>query len=253
MSLEGRVALVTGGGRGIGRAISLALAEDGAEVAVNYHQDAEAAQQTVEAIRKGGRKAQAYRASVDSQSDCEAMVGAVVRDFGTVSILVNNGGCFVSGVRDVVDSEFAELEQLMRVNAFAAWHLAQLVLPTMREQVRGNIIMMSSLIVDTHNPGYAPYAMSKAALDVLAYTLANEERAHGVRVNIVTPGFVETDMGLAALRSTGTENFSDVAPAMPFGRVCQPEDVANAVRFLVGDTASYVSGTRLVVHGSGDY
>ncbi len=253
MSLEGRVALVTGGGRGIGQAISLALAEDGADVAVNYHRNAEAAEETVNAIKGLGRKAKSYRASVGSRAECEAMVDAVLRDFGSIGILINNGGGFVSAVRDVADGSFAEVEQLMGVNAFGPWHLAQLALPSLREQPRGDIIMVSSLIVDAHRAGYASYAMSKAALDVLAYTLANEERDHGVRVNVVTPGFVETDMGLEALRSTGVESFSDVAPGMPCGRVCQPEDVANAVRYLVSNGASYVSGTRLVVHGSGDY
>jgi NAD(P)-dependent dehydrogenase (short-subunit alcohol dehydrogenase family) len=143
MSLAGRVALVTGGGRGIGRAIALGLAEDGADVAVNYRRDADAAQQTVTEIEKRGRRARAYAASVESYDDDQRMVDAAVRDFGFVDILVNNAGIASRG-NSVQKTDPAELERVVRTHAFAAHHLCQLVLPSMKTRPRGDIVMISS-------------------------------------------------------------------------------------------------------------
>ncbi len=249
--LEGRIALVTGGGRGIGRAIALALAEDGADVAVNYRRDEAAARETVEAIRRLGRRAEAYRASVDDAEADRRMVEAVGRDLGLVDILVNNAGIASRG-RRVADTDPEELLRVLHTHAVGAHHLCRLLVPAMRERPRGDVVMISSVATLFHAAGGAPYNMAKAALESLAFTLAKEERPHGIRVHVVAPGLVETEMGRRLVRATsGVENLRELDPAMPFGRVCQPEDVAEVVRFLVSDRCSYVTGEKINVHGGG--
>jgi 3-oxoacyl-[acyl-carrier protein] reductase len=251
MSLEGRVALVTGGGRGIGKAISLALAEDGADVAVNYRKDEDAARETVGEIEKLGRRAIAVQASVDSADDDERMVNAVIAEFGFVDILVNNGGIASRG-RSVVSTEPDEMERVVRTHAIGPHHLCRLVVPSMRERDRGDIIMISSVATMSHAANGAPYNMGKAALEALALTLAKEEQRNGIRVNIVAPGLVETEMGRRLVKgAAGVEDIRTLDKVSPFGRVCQPEDVANVVRFLVSDRAGYVSGQKVNVHGGG--
>jgi NAD(P)-dependent dehydrogenase (short-subunit alcohol dehydrogenase family) len=251
MSLAGRVALVTGGGRGIGRGIALGLAEDGADVAVNYRKDEAAAQETVAAIERLGRRARAYAASIDSYEDDQRMVEAAVRDFGFVDILVNNAGIASRG-NSVEKTDPAEMERVVRTHAFGAHYLCQLVLPSMKARPRGDIVMISSVATLHYGPNGAPYNMGKAALEALAFTLAKEVRHKGIRVNVVAPGLVETEMGRRLARATaGVENIRELDAAMPFGRVCQPEDVANAVRFLVSERGSYITGEKLNVYGGG--
>lgn len=251
MSLEGRVALVTGGGRGIGGAIALALAEDGADVAVNYRRDEAAAKETVAAIEALGRRARSYQASVESFDEDRAMVDGILADFGQIDILVNNAGIASRG-NSVLDTDAAELERVVRIHALAPHHLCQLVLPSMRQQPRGDIVMISSTATLSHGANGAPYNMGKAAMEALAYTLAKEERPYGVRVNVVAPGLVETEMGRRLMKATaGVDDLRKLDGIMPFGRVCQPDDVANAVRFLVSEGASYLTGEKINVHGGG--
>ncbi|MGH0035832.1 MAG: SDR family NAD(P)-dependent oxidoreductase [Myxococcota bacterium] len=251
MSLSGRIALVTGGSRGIGRAIALALAEDGADVAVNYARDETAAGETVEAIRALGRRSGAFRASVEDPEACEAMVRAVARDLGDVDLLVNNAGIASRG-HSVQRTDPAELLRVMQIHALGPHHLCQLVLPGMKQAPRGDIIMISSVATLHHHEGGAPYNMAKAAMESLAFTLASEVRKHGIHVNVVAPGLVETEMGRRLVKATsGVEDLRAIDAAMPFGRVCQPEDIAGAVRFLVSDAAGYITGEKLNVHGGG--
>jgi NAD(P)-dependent dehydrogenase (short-subunit alcohol dehydrogenase family) len=251
MSLSGRVALVSGGGRGIGRAISLALAEDGADIAVNYRRDEEAARETVAAIEKLGRKAKAYAASIDSWDEDEAMVNAAIADFGHVDILVNNAGIASRG-NSVADTDPAEMERVVRTHAFGAFYLSKLVLPSMREQPRGDVIMISSGAAKSLGGNGSPYNMGKAAIEALAMTLYKEERRNNIHVNIVAPGLVETEMGKRLARATrGTQDIRELDASSPFGHVCQPEDVANVVRYLVSEQAGYLTGQRIQVDGGG--
>jgi NAD(P)-dependent dehydrogenase (short-subunit alcohol dehydrogenase family) len=251
MSLAGRIALVTGGGRGIGRAISLGLAEDGADVAVNYRRDEAAARETAAEIERLGRRARAYAAAVDDPAACRAMVEAVRRELGPVGILVNNAGIASRG-QGVTDTDPAELERVVRVHALGPHALCQLVIPEMRTLGRGDIVMISSIATQHYNAGGAPYNMGKAAMEALAFTLAKEERRHGIHVNVVAPGLVETEMGRRLMKAVaGVDDLSKLAARLPFGRVCQPQDVAGAVRFLVSERAAYVTGERLYVHGGG--
>lgn len=253
-ALDGRVALVTGGGRGIGRGISELLAADGATVAVNYRRDRDAADETVAAIRSAGGAAEAYAASVDDPDAVASMVDAVVADHGFVDILVCNAGIASRGLA-VADTDPTEMARVVATHAFGAHHAARLVLPSMRTRPRGDIVMISSVATSSMAANGAPYNMGKAALEALAATLAKEEQRNGIHVNVVAPGLVETDMGVRLARAiTGNRDLDDLRSLdadAPFGRVCQPIDVARVVRFLCSDEAGYVTGQRIEVDGGG--
>ena len=251
MSLDGRIALVSGGSRGIGGGISRALAEDGAVVAINYRRDADAASEIVEEIRKAGGQAHAYQGSVDDPQVVQNMVRQIASDLGPIGILVHNAGIASRG-RAVADTEPSELQRVMATHALAGHYLSGQVIPGMRSLDRADIVMISSVATRNLNANGAPYNMAKAALEALAFTLAKEERKHGVRVNIVAPGLVDTEMGRRLARATaGVENIRELDAKMPFGRVCTPEDIANVVRYLVSPNNSYVTGEKINVDGGG--
>ena len=252
--VDGRVALVTGGGRGIGRGISELLAAEGATVAVNYRRDADAAAVTVAAIRAAGGEASAFHASVDDADACATMIDAVVAQFGGLDILVCNAGIASRG-NSVADTDPAEMMRVVAAHAFGPHHLARLAMPHLRAKGRGDVVMISSVATSTMSANGAPYNMGKAAMEALAFTLAKEERANGIHVNIVAPGLVETEMGVRLARSfTGNRDLQDLRSldaAAPFGRVCQPLDVANVVLWLCSEGAAYVTGQRIVCNGGG--
>ena len=250
MGREGATALITGGGRGIGRACALALAEDGFDVAIVFHRDADAASETVQAIEGLGRAAKAYRAAVESPDDDEAMVRAVLDDFGAVDALVHSAGVASRG-HTVADTDPNELERVVAVHAFAAHHLCRLVLPSMRTRPRGDVVFISSVAARLLAPNSAPYNMAKVALEALAMTLAKEERRHDIHVNVVAPGLVVTEMGRRLVKAMGVDDITSMDARSPFGRVCRPEDVASVVRFLCSDGAGYLSGQVIAVDGGG--
>jgi 3-oxoacyl-[acyl-carrier protein] reductase len=251
MPFAGRVALVSGGGRGIGRAISQTLAAEGVAVAVNYRRDLDAANETVAGIEATGGKAKAYAASVESWEQDEAMVQAVLADFGHIDILVNNAGIASRG-QSVADTDPAEMERVVRTHAFGSHYLSKLVLPSMREQPRGDVVFISSVATSSLSGNGAPYNMAKAAMEALAMTLYKEERRNNIHVNVVAPGLVDTDMGFRLARATrGTQNIRDLDASSPFGRVCAPQDVADVVRYLCSDQAAYLTGQRIQVDGGG--
>ena len=245
--LSGRKALVTGGGRGVGGAISRALAAAGADVAITYVRDEQQAAATVAAIQELGAKGRAYRGSVADPADNKAAVEAVVADLGGLDLLVSNAGIASRG-RTVADTDAAELEKVLRVHALGPHELCRLALPHLRHNKRSDIVFISSVAAHRFMPGGAPYAMGKAAQEALAHTLACEERAHGLHVNIVAPGLVDTEMGVRLVRATrGAQDIRELDAGSPFGHVCSPDEVAEAVLFLV--TAGYVHDTRLTVDG----
>jgi 3-oxoacyl-[acyl-carrier protein] reductase len=251
IDLKGRVALVTGASRGIGRSIALSLAEAGADVAVNYRREEAAAAETVAEIAKIGRKAKAYSASVENFEEDQAMVAEVVRDFGCIDILVNNAGIASRG-KSVADTDPAEMERVVRVHAFGPHYLSKLVLPHMRERGRGDIIMISSVATLHYAANGGPYSMGKAAMEALAYTLAKEERRHGIRTNVVAPSLTVTEMGSRLSRATrGVADIHELDKELPFGRVSTPEDVAAAVTYLVSSANPYVNGQKININGGG--
>jgi NAD(P)-dependent dehydrogenase (short-subunit alcohol dehydrogenase family) len=248
-SLAGRTALVTGGSRGIGRAVALALAADGARVAVAYRRDEEAARKTVADIEAAGGGGHAFRASVDDLDQCRALAAWVESELGALDILVHSAGIASRG-NSVADTDPAELERVVRVHALGPHHLSQALLPLMRRAERSDMVFVSSVATDLMSAFAGPYTMGKAAMEALAQILAKEERGNGMHVNVVAPGVVDTDMGRRLVRATaGIEDIRQADASSPYGHVCTPEEVADVVRFLVSDAASYLTGQRVVVDG----
>lgn len=254
-TLNGKVALVTGGGRGIGRAISLALAAEGATVAINYRRDRDAAEETMRHILAQGGAATVHQGSNDIPAENSALVESVVAAHGGIDIAVLNGGVASRG-RSVVDTEAEELWSLVATHALGPHQLCRAFIPHMRARGEGHVVFISSVATSGMNANGAPYNMGKAAMEALALTLAKEEMPHNIHVNIVAPGLVETDMGVRLARAiTGRREMGDLRSMdadSPFGRVCQPEDVANAVLFFCSPQASYLTGQRLQVNGGGN-
>jgi NAD(P)-dependent dehydrogenase (short-subunit alcohol dehydrogenase family) len=250
-ALQGRTALVTGGSRGIGRGIALALARAGADVAVNYRREASEAAAVVAEIESLGRRARAYQAAVDDFAACAEMVEAIAADFGGLSILINNAGIASRGL-PVAETDPLEFERVMRVHAFAPHYMSKCAVPHLRKNARSDIVMISSVATLTHSANGAPYNMGKAACEALALTLAKEEQANGVRVNIVAPALTVSDMGTRLAKAlTGATDIHQLDANFPFGHVPTPEDVAAAVVWLVSDANSYCSGQKINIDGGG--
>ena len=249
--LSGRTALVTGGSRGIGAGIVRGLAQSGADVAINYTRDADAANALADEVRALGRRAETYQADVSDYEQCERMVEAALADFGSIGILVNNAGIASRG-NAVADTDPDEMRRVVATHAFGSFYMSQLLVPQMRDLDRGDVVMISSGATASLSGRGAPYNMGKTAMEAVAFSLAKEERANGIHVNIVAPGLVETDMGKRLVRATrGVEDIRELDAGSPFGRVCQPEDIANAVLYFVGPEGSYVTNQRLYVNGGG--
>ena len=248
--LAGRTALVTGGSRGIGRAIALRLAADGAAVALTYRRDADAARRTVAEIVEAGGTGFAYRAPIDDPDAVLAMLDGVHADLGPVDLLVSNAGTASRGTA-VADTPDEEYLRLLRVHVLGPLTLVRALLPELRAAPRADVVVISSVIVDQMPAGGAPYAMAKAALEAAARTLAAEERGAGVRVNIVAPGLVATDMGQRLVAATAGATIAELDERYPFGRVARAEDVAGVVAFLASADASYLTAQRIKVDGGG--
>ena len=236
MSLQGRNALVTGGSRGIGRAICLELARQGANVAVNYAGNAQAAEETAAACRELGVQAVTIRADVADAAACEAMVKEVISSFGSLHILVNNAGITRDNLALSISE--ADFDAVLDTNLKGAYR------PMMRQRY-GRIINMSSVVGLRGNAGQANYSASKAGLIGLTKSLAKELAARKVTVNAVAPGFIDTDM-TAVLPEAAKEA---LLKTIPMARLGQPEDVARAVAFFAADETAYVTGQVLCVDG----
>jgi 3-oxoacyl-[acyl-carrier protein] reductase len=251
--LTGRVALITGASRGIGAATAVMLAEQGADVAINYHSSRDAAEAIAGKARALGRRAGVYQADIRSYEDCKRMVDDAIKDLGKIDILVNNAGIGYEtfGTPLVTEIDPADLQQYLNYNTLGCLYMCQVVVPQMRSQPRGDVIMVSSFAAQALRVRMGAYSVSKAGMEALAHTLAKEEREHGIRVNIVAPGLVDTDMGEGFLGSVGAADKEAYARNSPFGYICKPEDVANAILYLVSDSGRYVTDQRITVNGGG--
>ena len=249
MDLSGKVGLVTGGNRGIGAGCSLALAKGGADVAFTYRRDEESAKETAAAIEALGRKAMFIQADVSNEEEAKAAVESVIKNMGRVDFLIANAGVASRGntVRDTPTEEF---RRLIDTHAFGAIWVSQAVIDTMREQGDGRIIFISSVATRHHGARSAPYTMAKVSMEAIAKALALEEGPNGIRTNVIGPGLVETQMGTRLSKAHGND-IKELHNTYPFGRVCQPEDIANVAAFLCSDEGSYVNGQIIYVDGGG--
>jgi len=250
--LEGRTALVTGGSRGIGRAIVERFAAEGADVAINYTSNAEAAGEVAAAVEALGGKARIYQADVGDETACVAMCEAAIADFGQIDALVNNAGLGSAAINrpHIADATNEQWQRLLDVNVWGPIYLCRTLVPHMREAGRSDVVMISSIAAQSLNPGFGVYAVSKAALEAMAHTLAREEKRHGMRVNMIAPGLVDTDMGRRIVEATGgSSNIRDVDSVSPFGFVCEPADIAATVAHLCSEDGRYITNQRITIAG----
>ncbi|GAA0349751.1 3-oxoacyl-[acyl-carrier-protein] reductase [Bacillus horti] len=243
MSLQGKVALVTGGARGIGRAISLELAKAGADVAINYGGSEAAAVELVKEIEALGQKALAIQANVAESESVQAMVKQVVEHFGQLDILVNNAGITRDNLLMRMKEE--EWDDVINVNLKGVFNCIKAVTRQMMKQRSGRMINISSVVGVLGNPGQANYVAAKAGVIGLTKTTARELASRGITVNAIAPGFIETEM----TAKLGEDIQEGILSQIPLARLGQAEEIAKAVRFLASDDAAYITGQTLHVDG----
>ena len=243
MTMKDKVALVTGGSRGIGRAICLELAARGAAVAVNYAGNEQAALETVEACRALGAQAQAFRADVADPAACEELLKVVKEAFGKVDILVNNAGITRDGLLMTAKAE--DFDKVLDTNLKGAYFCMKAASKLMMRQRYGRIVNLSSVVGLRGNAGQTGYAASKAGILGLTKAAAKELATRGITVNAVAPGFIDTDMTAVLPENAKTAMLATI----PMGRPGAPEDVARAVAFFAEESSAYVTGQVLCVDG----
>ena len=243
MQLEGKVALVTGGSRGIGRAIALLLAKRGADVAINFAGNEAAAQATVDEIKALGRKAIMIKADVAVNTACVAMVDQVVQEFGKIDILVNNAGITRDGLLMRMKEE--DWDAVLNTNLKSVYNCSKAAVKYMMKARAGRIVSISSVVGLMGNAGQANYAAAKAGIIGFTMALAKEVASRGITVNSVAPGFVNTDM----TKVLPEKVVESLKAAIPLAKLGEPEDIAKAVAFLVSDDAAYITGQTLHVDG----
>jgi 3-oxoacyl-[acyl-carrier protein] reductase len=241
--LTGKVALVTGASRGIGRAIALTLAEAGADVVVNYAGSEAAADEVVREIEGMGRKSFKLRANVGLADEAEEMIKQTLEAYGRLDILVNNAGITRDNL--IMRMKEEEFDQVINTNLKGVFNCIKAVTRPMMKQRSGRIINISSVVGVLGNPGQANYVAAKAGVIGLTKATARELASRGITVNCVAPGFIETDMTDKLPEETRAGLMSQI----PLARLGQPEDIAKAVRFLASDDAAYMTGQTLHVDG----
>lgn len=243
-SLQDKVSLVTGGSRGIGRATALALARAGADVAVNYRSEVDAAQQVTRSIQELGRRAVALEGDVSSEAQVKRLVEETVQSLGGIDVLVANAGVWKRA--PVTEMSAAQWEETLDINLKGAFFAAKHAARFMIENKSGRIIFISSTAGQRGEAFHSHYAASKGGIISFTKSLAPELAPHGILVNCVAPGWVETDMASGALSGASRDG---IHAAIPLGRVGKPEEIASAVLFLASELSSFITGEILNVNG----
>jgi 3-oxoacyl-[acyl-carrier protein] reductase len=243
MRLEGKTALVTGGSRGIGRAIVQTLAREGAKVAFVYASNAAAADSLVAELTGQGKTVVAYQCDVKNKDACDAVVAKVVEAWGKVDILVNNAGIIRDTLLAMMTAE--QWQEVIDTNLTSVYNFCNAVTRPMMSARKGRIVNMSSVAAEFGNKGQANYAASKGGIDGFTKCIATELASRGITVNAIAPGFIETDMTEAVRNAAEAE----IKKRIPARRLGKPEDIAEAVLFLASDQASYITGQVLRVDG----
>ena len=243
MKLQGRTALVTSGSRGIGRAVALALAAEGADVAVNYVSSEGAAKEVVEQIKKGGRRAMLAQADVADYPDTFRMAQEVLREFGHLDILVNNAG--INSDKTFTKMDHASWRRVLAINLDGVFNCSKVFIDQMLKRNYGRIVNMTSVIGQIGNFGQANYAASKAGVAAFSKSLAKELAGKGITVNAIAPGFIETEMVLGIPEKVRNK-LLDQIPLRRFGTV---EEVARAVVYLCSADGDYFTGAEFSING----
>jgi len=243
MSLSGKTAIVTGGSRGIGKAIALKLAEKGANIIVNYTSSPDKAELVVDEIKKMGREALAIKADVSNPEDVKNLVKESSKHFSSLDILVNNAGITKDGL--LIRMKDEDWDKVIDVNLKGTYLCTKLVSKIMMKQRSGKIVNITSVVGIMGNAGQANYSASKAGVIGLTKSTAKELASRGINVNAVAPGFIQTEM-TEKLSEEIVENYAN---NIPLGKLGSPEDVANAVAFLCSEDASYLTGQVINVDG----
>ena len=243
MQLTGRTALVTGGSRGIGSAIALALAEEGADVAVNYVSSEASAKQVVERIHQLGRKAMLAQADVADFPDTFRMAQDVLKEFGHLDILINNAG--INSDKTFVKMDHASWRKVLAINLDGVFNCTKVFIDQMIKQNYGRVVNITSVIGQIGNFGQANYAASKAGVAAFTKSLAKELAGKGVTVNAVAPGFIETEM-IEGIPEKVRQKLLDQIPLKRFGRV---EEVARSVVYICSADGDYITGAELSING----
>ncbi len=241
--LEGKVALITGAARGIGKAIALKMASEGADIAFTDLAIDENAQRTEQEIATLGVKAKGYASNAASFDETHAVVGEIVKEFGRIDILVNNAGITKDGL--MMRMSEAQWDAVLTVNLKSAFNFIHTCTPVMMRQKSGSIINMSSVVGVHGNAGQANYSASKAGMIGLAKSIAQELGSRGIRANAIAPGFIITDM----TAKLSDEVKDEWCKKIPLRRGGTPEDIADVATFLASDMASYVTGQVIQVDG----
>lgn len=241
--LKNKIALITGAGRGIGRAIAIALAKEGAEVVINYNGSEERAKEVKQTIEENGGKASIYKCNVSDFVACEAMIKDIVKEYGYLDILVNNAGITKDGL--IMKMKEEDFDSVLNVNLKGTFNTIRHSARQMLKQRSGKIINISSVSGILGNVGQANYAASKAGVIGLTKTMARELGSRGITVNAIAPGFVDTEM-TEVLSEEIREN---ACKQIILGRFGKPEDIANTAVFLASDKADYITGQVISVDG----
>ncbi|MDY2813857.1 MAG: 3-oxoacyl-[acyl-carrier-protein] reductase [Dorea sp.] len=241
--LEGKVAVVTGASRGIGRAIALKLASLGAAVVVNYNGSREKAEKVKQEIEDNGGNASIYQCNVSDYEACQNMIQSIIEEYGRIDILINNAGITRDGL--LMKMSEADFDQVIDTNLKGAFNTTRFVTRQMLRQKSGRIINMASVVGVTGNAGQVNYAASKAGIIGLTKATAREVASRGITVNAIAPGFIETDMTDVLPDKVKEASVSQI----PLGKFGKPEQIAAAVAFLASDDAGYITGQVLNVDG----
>ncbi|MCC7161318.1 MAG: SDR family oxidoreductase [Anaerolineae bacterium] len=239
---DDRVAIVTGSGKGIGRAIAERLARDGYRVVINYRRDAASAHETLNGVQSASPESVVIQADVATPDGARALIDQTHLQFGRLDVLVNNAGPFL--VKPVFDTTIEEWQEIIEGNLSGAFYCIKAALPIMRAQKSGHIVNLGSLNAENARgaPTTVAYNVAKTGLVVLTKSVARSEARHGIRCNIVNPGFIET-------YATSDTDKSELPSIIPLGALGQVQDISNVVAFLLSEQASYMTGSVINVHG----